>query len=63
MKPNKAISVLIFIGIIGIGLYLFYLVLPTLLVMASNILYLGVLVIVFIVIIVAIFKAGKRLFK
>ena len=63
MKPNKAISVFIFIGIMGISLFLLYLALPMLIMMTGNILYLGVSVIVFIVIIVAIFNAGKRLFK
>ena len=63
MKPNKILGILAFIGVIGFCLYMLFLSLPMLIVFVSNIFYLGVFGILFIVIIAAIFNVGKRLFK
>lgn len=63
MNPNKFTGILIFIGVICFGLYLLYLALPMLLILTTNILNLGLFLIIFIIIIIAIFKMGKRLIK
>ena len=63
MKPNKIVGILVFVGIIGFGLYVLYMALPVLITVSANIISLGVFLVVFIFVIVAIFKIGKRLLK
>ena len=63
MKPNKIVGILVFVGIIGFGLYVLYMVLPALITVSANIISLGVFLVVFIFVVVAIFKIGKRLLK
>jgi hypothetical protein len=63
MNPNRFTGILIFVGVICFGLYLLYLALPMLLILTANILNLGLFLIIFIIIIIAIFKIGKKLIK
>ena len=63
MNNKKIAGVFFIIGLVVIGFYFLYMALPFLVGLTSNILYLGFFGILFIVIIVAIFSFGKRLFK
>lgn len=63
MKNKKIAGVFFILGVLILVFYLLYEALPMLIMFASNILYLGISLIVFILFLVGFFKAIKWFFK